>query len=163
MKLALAAAAIGGIAVFGFSIWNDYSGMKSEIAYLKEKSKYQEGEIATRDRALEVQRDALSNYLRESARKERIEREVRNAFDDADERRTERRFGKNGRNLADLAATKPSLVEKAVSEATEARKRCFEIASGSELTEAELSAVKPSQINRECPELANPSFEGELK
>jgi hypothetical protein len=34
----------------------------------------------------------------------------------------------------------------------------LEIASGSPLTEKELAATKPSEINRECPAIANPNY-----
>ena len=36
--------------------------------------------------------------------------------------------------------------------------RCIEIATGSPLTEEELAATKKSQINGECPSLANPNY-----
>ena len=35
--------------------------------------------------------------------------------------------------------------------------RCFEIASGKELTEEEKNAQKPSQLNTSCPNIANPN------
>ena len=38
------------------------------------------------------------------------------------------------------------------------RARCFEIAQGSPLTEEELNATKKSQINAECPNIANPNY-----
>jgi hypothetical protein len=36
--------------------------------------------------------------------------------------------------------------------------RCIEIATGSPLTESEINATKKSQINGECPSLANPNY-----
>ncbi len=36
--------------------------------------------------------------------------------------------------------------------------RCIELASGAEHTEDELKATKKSQINPECPALANPNY-----
>jgi hypothetical protein len=36
--------------------------------------------------------------------------------------------------------------------------RCIEIASGAELTENEKNATKKSEINPECPSIANPSY-----
>ena len=43
--------------------------------------------------------------------------------------------------------------------AIERAKRCVEIASGAPLTEAEINATKKSEINPECPALANPNYE----
>jgi hypothetical protein len=37
-------------------------------------------------------------------------------------------------------------------------KRCVELASGAEHTEAELKATRKSEINTECPSLANPNY-----
>jgi len=36
--------------------------------------------------------------------------------------------------------------------------RCVEIAMGSPLTEKEKNATKKSEINAECPSLANPNY-----
>ena len=36
--------------------------------------------------------------------------------------------------------------------------RCVEISSGSPLTESEINATKKSEINRECPSIANPNY-----
>ena len=42
--------------------------------------------------------------------------------------------------------------------ADNAANRCIEIASGAELTEAEKNATKKSEINTECPSIANPNY-----
>jgi septal ring factor EnvC (AmiA/AmiB activator) len=62
------------------------------------------------------------------------------------------------RDFAKTAAAKPEALERAVNRGTVNALRCLEIASGSPLTEAEKAASKPSEINRECPSLANPNY-----
>jgi biopolymer transport protein ExbB/TolQ len=62
------------------------------------------------------------------------------------------------RDFAKAAAAKPEALERAVNRGTVNALRCLEIASGSPLTAAEKAATKPSEINRECPALANPSY-----
>lgn len=62
------------------------------------------------------------------------------------------------RNFAEDAATKPAAVERAVNRGTVNAFRCLEIASGSPLTESEINAKTTSEINRECPNLANPNY-----
>lgn len=57
-----------------------------------------------------------------------------------------------------LAKSKPKLVENIVNNASRNIGRCFEIATGSPLTQAESNATKPSEINNECPSLANPKY-----
>jgi hypothetical protein len=62
------------------------------------------------------------------------------------------------RDFGKTAAQKPASLERAVNRGTVNALRCLEIASGSPLTEAEKNATKPSEINRECPSLANPNY-----
>ena len=62
------------------------------------------------------------------------------------------------RDVGDLAIAKPKLIEKIINRATQNAIRCNEIAMGSPLTEKELNATKKSQINPECPSIANPSY-----
>jgi len=61
-------------------------------------------------------------------------------------------------DIAYLAYKKPGLVQKIVTRATNDVGRCFEILSGSPLTEKEKNATKKSQINSSCPDVANPSY-----
>lgn len=61
-------------------------------------------------------------------------------------------------DLGFLAESKPSLVEIIIDKATQDVLRCFEIESGSPLTQEEIDATKPSQINNSCPDIANPNY-----
>jgi len=66
---------------------------------------------------------------------------------------------KLGRHELDiLAASKPGLVVKIINRASKNELRCFEIQSGSPLTPDELAARKKSEINGECPSIANPNY-----
>jgi biopolymer transport protein ExbB/TolQ len=62
------------------------------------------------------------------------------------------------RDFGKTAAARPEALERAVNRGTQNALRCLEIASGSPLTDAEKAASKPSEINRECPSLANPQY-----
>ena len=62
------------------------------------------------------------------------------------------------RDIGKTALEKPLAIEKAVNRGTVNALRCLEIASGAPLTEAETSATKASEINRECPSIANPNY-----
>lgn len=64
----------------------------------------------------------------------------------------------NPRDFGNLAAEKPELVERLINRANRAVVRCFEIASGSPLTEQEKNARSSSEINKECPHIANPNY-----
>ena len=49
-------------------------------------------------------------------------------------------------------------IERITNGASALATRCIEIASGSPLTEAEKNATKKSEINPECPSIANPNY-----
>ena len=62
------------------------------------------------------------------------------------------------RDIGNLAMSKPRSVQLIENKREQQRARCFEIAQGSPLTEEELNATKKSQINAECPNIANPNY-----
>ena len=62
------------------------------------------------------------------------------------------------RDFGTVAAAKPSQVETAVNRGTANALRCLEIASGAPLTDREKNAKLPTEINKECPSMANPSY-----
>tara|TARA_B100000927_G_C16125709_1_gene333089 strand:+ start:49 stop:516 length:468 start_codon:yes stop_codon:yes gene_type:complete len=70
----------------------------------------------------------------------------------------DKRFNKNNRDIGKLAVEKSKVIEKIINKGGENAARCIEIASGSPLTEKEKNATKKSEINPECPSIANPSY-----
>jgi len=75
----------------------------------------------------------------------------------------DQRFNKiNGqgevRDIGKLAEERSSSVERVINSATKKAMRCVEIAMGAPLTEKEINATKKSQINSECPRIANPNY-----
>ena len=56
-------------------------------------------------------------------------------------------------NLGELAVAKTDSIERIVNDATVDALRCFEIISGSPLTDAERNAKNATQFNSECPYL----------
>ena len=63
------------------------------------------------------------------------------------------------RDFGAIAAERPAAVQRAVNRGTVNAMRCVELASGAPHTEAELAAKTSSEINRECPSLANPNYQ----
>ena len=70
----------------------------------------------------------------------------------------DKRFNKKNRDVGKLAIAKTESIERITNGASALATRCIEIASGSPLTESELNATKKSEINSECPGLANPKY-----
>ena len=75
----------------------------------------------------------------------------------------DQRFNKiNGkgevRDIGKLAEERTKAVERIINKGTVNAQRCVEIAMGSPLTEKEINATKKSEINSECPSIANPNY-----
>ena len=89
--------------------------------------------------------------------------EEKNAILNKEFKALDERFNKiNGkgevRDIGKLAEERASSVERVVNNATKKAMRCVEIAMGAPLTEKEINATKKSQINSECPSIANPNY-----
>ena len=70
----------------------------------------------------------------------------------------DQRFNKKNRDVGLLAIQKTKAIERITNSASDKANRCIEIASGSPLTEKEINATKKSEINTECPSIANPNY-----
>jgi len=62
------------------------------------------------------------------------------------------------RDIGKLAVERSRSVERVINGASAKAMRCVEIAMGSPLTEKEENATKKSEINSECPSIANPNY-----
>ena len=62
------------------------------------------------------------------------------------------------RDFGQFAKEKPELVERLVNRGTRNAMRCLEIASGAPRTQEELAAKSATEINKECPTIANPNY-----
>ena len=99
----------------------------------------------------------------EAITKIKAEIEKQNSILKAEFQALDKKFNKiNGkgevRDMGDLATKRPSSVEKIINKGSNNAMRCQEIAMGSPLTEKEKNATKKSEINSECPSLANPNY-----
>ena len=70
----------------------------------------------------------------------------------------DKRFTKKNRDIGKLSIQRTDSMERIINNGGKNAARCIELASGAEHTEAELKATLKSQINPECPALANPNF-----
>jgi predicted nuclease with TOPRIM domain len=111
--------------------------------------------------AISEQQKTIETLQEDFSRQAAILNNTYRRFQDARDQVDALRDRLSDHELGYLATQRPGLVENVINNASDAIGRCFEIASGSPLTEEELNATLPSQINRECPELANPNYRGE--
>tara|TARA_Y100000593_G_C4241614_1_gene302443 strand:+ start:359 stop:814 length:456 start_codon:yes stop_codon:yes gene_type:complete len=142
-------ALIGGLAGAGMYVMK----LRADNAILKTNQIKLEQSIEAQHKTIEQQKKDIKEIV--AANKE-MNKLVNNLKEDL--QNLDKRFTKNGRDIGKLAEKKPKLIEKIVNNASERAKRCVEIASGAPLTEQELNATKKSEINPECPSIANPNY-----
>lgn len=144
------------VAICAAGLWY-VTGLRADLAISEQNSKkltdaieQQEAAVAQMRQEQQQIRDA-NNQLNTTIQLQN--RDLTNLQD----RFTQNAAGEK-RDFGRTAAARPEALERAVNRGTVNALRCLEIASGSPLTEAEKAASKPSEINRECPVIANPNY-----
>lgn len=142
------AAILGAV---GFGAWKYYEYTQNQIRIFAENA-------ATAELAQRETEAALQKTQQDLERVQEQFLIVSEKFRVAEQRveNLEQRLSEHDLNY--LATKRPGLVEKVIDTATVNVLRCLEIASGSPLTEDEINATKRSEINSECPDLANPNY-----
>lgn len=149
IKMAMTMVLIAGIA--GAAIY--VNKLRSDNAILKANQVELERSIGEQTKLLEQQKKDFDAIM-ESNKKLNI---LINTFKkDLDE--LDKRFNKKKRDIGKLAIERTEAIERIINKGSENAKRCVELASGAEHTEEELKATRKSQINPECPSLANPNY-----
>ena len=142
-------AAIIGASAFG--IWQYYKHTQAQIqAYAITAAQAEQAQQATATALLLVQADLKMVEEQYSI--------VSVKFEAANTRVKDLRSKLSRHEIGALAEAKPKLVEKIIDKGTKDVLRCFEIISGSPLTEEEFNATKKSQSNSSCPDIANPNY-----
>lgn len=114
--------------------------------------------------AVEAQQAAISQMQAEQeairAANQELANTIKNANQDMNALKDRFNTSKDGtaRDFGQDAIAKSAAVERAINRGTIRALRCIEIASGAPLTEEEKKANTPSEINKECPSLANPNY-----
>jgi hypothetical protein len=146
------------VAVGGYYIINlkaDLAISESNNAQLKTGIAEQQALMEKMQADIATIQDA-NRQLAETAAQQRSDVDALSRKFSQDSRGASRDFGQ-------FAAGKPELVERLVNRGTRNAMRCLELASGAPHTAEELAAVTSSEINKECPSIANPKYQGAVK
>jgi len=133
--------------------------LKADLAISRENSAKLEQGIESQKLLMQQMREDIAEIqkvnkeLHDLANTQRAEVEALSNKFSQDARGQSRDFGS-------LAKEKPGLIERLINRGTRNAMRCLEIASGAPRTKEELEAVTSSQINKECPSIANPNYRG---
>jgi hypothetical protein len=140
---------MAGMAGAGYWYYND---TQERLAILNENNAKLEVAVQTNEQALEAQQASFASMEKENTR---LQAEF-SAISDRN-RALEDRLSRH--DIGASALSKPAITEKILNGGSDNALRCLEIISGSDLTQSELSATKPSEINPECWRDANPNFD----
>ena len=108
--------------------------------------------------AVSEQQAAIEQHVADAAKIQAANADLREeqAALEKDKKNLAKKLGRH--ELDVLAENKPGLVVRIINRASQNELRCFEIQTGSPLTPDELAATKKSEINGECPDIANPNY-----
>jgi len=127
--------------------------LRADNAILKENAVKLESAVAEQQELITKQKEDFKEILAANKKMNELVKALKKDLDELD-----KRFNKGKRDIAKLAIEKTKVIEKIINKGGANANRCVEIASGAELTEKEKSATKKSQINPECPSIANPNY-----
>ena len=127
--------------------------LRADNATLKANQVKLETAITEQTKVLEQQKKDFDAILESNKKLNVLINTFKKDLQDLD-----KRFTKKNRDIGKLAIQRTEAIERIVNKGGKNAARCIELASGAEHTEAELKATLKSQINPECPALANPNF-----
>ena len=149
IKIVFVALLISAIAGAGLYVMK----LRSDNAILKANQIELERSIESQQELLEQQKKDFEEILESNKQLNRLINTLKQDMEDLD-----KRFNKGKRDIGKIAIEKTGPVEKIINKGAINAMRCIELASGAPHTEKELKATKKSEINPECPALANPSY-----
>ena len=127
--------------------------LRGDNAILKGNQVKMEQALETQTKFIEQQKKDYEAILKANQEVNKLVGNLKKDIDDLD-----KRFNKGTRDLGKTAMERPEAMERIVNKASDKALRCVEIAGGAKLTEAEKTATKKSEINSECPAIANPKY-----
>jgi|TARA_B100000035_G_C20900674_1_gene509262 chromosome segregation ATPase len=149
IRMIFAVLLITGIAGAGMYVMK----LRSDNAILKANQIKLETAVAEQTKVLEQQKKDFTAIMESNKKLNVLINTFKKDLQDLD-----KRFTKKNRDIGKLALERTKSIERIVNGGGKNAARCIELASGAEHTEAELKATLKSQINPECPALANPNY-----
>ena len=149
IRMVITLVMIMGIAGGGMYVFK----LRADNAILKANQAQLETAITEQNKVLEQQKEDFEAIMESNKKLNVLIQTFKKDLNELD-----KRFNKKKRDVGKLAIAKTKAIERIINKGANNAKRCVELASGAEHTEAELKATKRSEINPECPSLANPSY-----
>jgi multidrug resistance efflux pump len=135
-----------------------YKAVKADLETAKANNLILEQSVEGQKAVIEQQKADFSSILAANATLKKQNQVLQQEFAALDERFNKINSQGEVRDIGKLAVERSKSVERVINSASAKAMRCVEIAMGSPLTEKEENATKKSQINSECPSIANPNY-----
>ena len=149
IRLVMVGLLITGIAGAGVYVMK----LRSDNAILKANQVKLEEAVSSQKELIAKQQEDFKEILAANQKMNELVGVLKKDLDDLDNR-----FNKDGRDFGKIAIEKTDAINRIINKGSDNASRCIEIASGAELTEEERNATKKSEINRECPGIANRNY-----
>jgi len=127
--------------------------LRADNAILKANQDKLETAITEQNKVLEQQKKDFTAILESNKKLNVLIGTFKKDLEDLD-----KRFTKKNRDIGKLAINRTEAIERIINKGGKNAARCIELASGAEHTPEELKATLKSEINPECPSLANPNY-----
>lgn len=137
---------IGGAVAYVYKLRADNAVLKANNAVLEQS-------VESQKEVIEQQKQDFKTIIETNQKLTTLSNNLQKELNDLD-----KRFTKGGRDFGKTAIAKDKAIERIINKASAMALRCVEISSGAPLTEKEINATKKSEINRECPSIANPNY-----
>jgi predicted negative regulator of RcsB-dependent stress response len=139
------------IGAVGFGAWKYYQ-------YTQEQIRIYAVNAATAELAQQQAEAAIESIKRDMVEIQAQFTKVTSQFEVAQGRVDALENKLSEHEIGNLAQKKPKLIEKIVDKGTKDVLRCYEILTGSPLTEDEIAVTKKSKANTTCSDVANPNY-----
>ena len=149
IKMVITIVLIAGIAGAGMYVMK----LRADNATLKANQIQLETAITEQNKVLEQQKEDFTAILESNKKLNVLINTFKKDLQDLD-----KRFTKKNRDIGKLAIERTESIERIINKGSANATRCVELASGAEHTPEELKATLKSEINTECPALANPNY-----
>jgi len=149
MRMIMIGVMVAGLAGAGAYVMK----LRSDNATLKANQIKLESAVTEQKELIENQQKDFKKILDANNKMNELVNVLKKDLEDLD-----KRFNKKNRDVGKLAIQRTESIERITNGASALATRCIEIASGSPLTDKEKNATKKSEINSECPSIANPNY-----
>ncbi len=135
-----------------------YKTVKADLETAKANNLLLEQSVEGQKAVIAQQENDFKSILAANATLQEQNKVLAAEFSALDERFNKINAQGEVRDIGKLAVERTKSIERVINGATKKAMRCVEIAMGSPLTEKEENATKKSEINSECPSIANPNY-----